>query len=218
MTNAPALIARPGIPRVNLIPRSEIEKRERAALTRGWMWGVLATIVVAFLVIAAAFVLNWLADQRLAESQARTNALLTELASLSDVSAALATESALTDFRADALGNDLAWAPVIAQLAGALPEEVAISGFAFVTGGTPQTADVTTEVGLDGTLTLTSPNAIDIAATIRSIRSLESVADADGRLVTSSQRTVGQFTYELSVTFDQSIYSGEYAEAEEGDE
>ncbi|QKJ19699.1 hypothetical protein [Microbacterium hominis] len=211
MSSATAVLTRPGVPRVNLIPRSEIERRERAAVTSGWVWGVFATVLVAVALIAGAFALNWIADQRLAAANARTATLLTELASLSEVSGALGTESELTQFRIDALGNDLAWAPVVAQLGAALPAEVEITGFDLVTGGVPQTADPTTEIGLTGTLTLTSPTAIDIAQTIRGIRALAPVADADGRLVATSQQTAGQYTYELSVSFDQTIYSGEFA-------
>ena len=96
-----------GIPRVNLMPRSEVARRERDKLTRAWVWGVLGAIVVALLIVAAAFYLKWSADQRLAAEQAQTNQLLLEIASLAEVSTALATESELTDFRREAMASDL---------------------------------------------------------------------------------------------------------------
>ncbi len=107
--------------RVNLMPRSEVARRERDKLIRAWVWGVLGAILVALLIVAAAFWLKWTADQRLAAEQAQTNQLLTEIASLAEVSQALATESELTDFRTEAMATDLAWAPVIAKVTGVLP-------------------------------------------------------------------------------------------------
>ena len=63
------------------------------------------------------------ADHRLAAEQARTNELLTEIASLSEVSQALATEAELTDFRTQAMATDLAWSPVLAKVTGVLPPD-----------------------------------------------------------------------------------------------
>ena len=97
-----------GIPRINLMPRSEVARRERDTLVRLWVWIGLGSIVVALLIIAGAFAVKFFADQRLAVEQARTNGLLTEIAALSEVSRALATEAELTEFRASALASDLA--------------------------------------------------------------------------------------------------------------
>ena len=63
--------------RVNLMPRSEVARRERDKLTRAWVWGVLGAILIALLIVVAAFWLKWSADQRLAAEQAQTNELLT---------------------------------------------------------------------------------------------------------------------------------------------
>ena len=86
-------------------------------------------MLVAVLVVVGAFALKFVADQALVAEQAKTNALLTELSSLSEVSGALATEGEFTAFRADAMGADFAWAPVIATVAGALPADVRLTGF-----------------------------------------------------------------------------------------
>ncbi len=44
-----------GVPRVNLMPRSEVARRERDGLVRMWVWIVFGAIIVALLVIAGAF-------------------------------------------------------------------------------------------------------------------------------------------------------------------
>ncbi|MFE5410707.1 hypothetical protein [Microbacterium sp. NPDC056569] len=206
-----------GAPRVNLMPRSEIARRERESLVRMWVWIVLGAIVVAVLIIAGAFAFKFLADQRLVAEQARTNVLLTEIASLSEVSQALATESELTDFRTDAMATDLAWTPVIAKISGVLPAETTITGVDFTVGGVPQGEDPTVEQGIVGTVTFDSPTPLDIVALIRSLRGVEGVLYADGQSVTSSQVSEDRFSYLLNVEFDQSVYSNEYAAEEGGD-
>ena len=205
-----------GVPRVNLMPRSEIAKRERDKLTRGWMWGVLAAIVVALMIIAAGFALKWTADQRLAAEQAKSNALLGELAALSDVSNALATEDELIAFRAEAMASDMAWSPILDAIATTLPSGAALTGFELVSGGVPQGEDPAAEVGLTGTISLASSDPIDIVRTVRTLRDVPGVMLADGQSVTSSAVTDGAYAYVLTITLDQSIYSGEYSIEEQG--
>jgi hypothetical protein len=212
MARSQSTLVLAGVPSVNLMPPSEIARRQRAALTRKWLWGVLVTLLVVGLLAVGAFALKWVADQRLAAEQARTNSLLAELASLSEVSDAVQTENALTDFRGRAMASDFAWAPVFTSVAGILPEGVAFSGFSLITGGTPQGEDPAQEPGLTGVLRLESPTAIDIAATVRALRNVEGVLFADGQAVTSSQQTAALYRYDITLTFDQSIYSGAFAE------
>jgi hypothetical protein len=203
-----------GVPRVNLMPRSETLRRERDAVMRGWMWGVLGAIVVALLIIAAAFGLRWAAEQRLAAEQATSTQLLGELSALTEVSQALAAEQELTDFRARAMAADFAWQPVVRSLASALPADAVLTGFDFVSGGAPQGDDVTLEEGLTGTVAVESPRPIDIVATIRALRALPGVSYADGQSVTASSVTEGDYGYLLNVTLDQSIYSGDFVAGE----
>ncbi|WP_442575423.1 hypothetical protein ACSBPH_16645 [Microbacterium sp. F51-2R] len=213
---APAL-AFAGVPRVNLMPPVEIERRRRASLARGWVWGVLAAVVAAVLVIMGAFALKLVADQQLAAQQSQTNVLISELAELSDVSGALATEQELQSFRSDAMGADFAWAPLVSSIRSALPTDVTLVGFDVVSGGVPQTGDPAKEVGLVGTLTLESPTPIDLPATVRGIRGLAGVSSVDGRSLSTGQQTVGSYVYELDIAFDQSIYSGQFATQEGGE-
>lgn len=215
MTAIPAPFS--GVPRVNLMPRIEVARRERDKLVRLWAWLVVGAIVIALLVIAGAFAVKFLADQRLAAEQARTNTLLTEIAALAEVSQALATEAELTGFRAEAMATDLAWTPAVAKVTGILPADTTLTGFDFAVGGVPQGDDPTAEPGLVGTFSVDSPTPLDIVEIIRSLRGVEGVLYADGQSVTSSQQSVGRYSYLLNVVLDQTAYSDEYA-AEEGGE
>ncbi|WP_314502644.1 hypothetical protein [uncultured Microbacterium sp.] len=214
---AVAVSALGGFPRVNLMPRSEVARRERDKLTRAWVWGVLGAIIVAVLIIAAAFYLKWSADQRLAAEQAQSNQLLLEIASLSEVSEALAAQAELTAFRSESMAADLVWAPVIAKVTGVLPGQTRLTGYDFAVGGAPQSDDPTAEQGLVGTVSFDSPTPLDIVGLIRSLRGVEGVLFADGQSVTSSQVDSGRYAYLLNVVFDQSIYSGAFAAAAEGE-
>lgn len=210
-----AVPAYAGMPRLNLMPRVEVARRERESLTRRWVWVALGAIVLTLLIIAGAFTVKFFADQRLVAEQARTNDLLVQLSALSEVSQALATEQELTQFRADAMAADFAWAPVIGKVTGILPAEVTLTGFDLTSGGAPQTDAPEGEQGLVGTFAFDSPNPIDIVAAVRSLRAVDGVLYADGRAVTASTVIEGHYAYELTVTFDQSIYSNAYA-SEEG--
>lgn len=214
MTAIPAPFA--GTPRVNLMPRSEVARRERDRLVGLWVWIVLGAIVVALLIIAGAFALKFLADQRLAAEQAKTNTLLSEIAALSDVSQALATQSELTDFRSEAMVGDLAWSPVIGKVTGILPPDATLTGFDLAVGGVPQGDDPAAEPGLVGTISIDSATPLDIVSIIRALRGVDGVLFADGQSVTSSQVSAGRYAYQLNVEFDQTVYSNEYA-PKEGD-
>ena len=205
-----------GMPRLNLMPRVEVQRREREALTRRWVWGVLGAVVITLLIIAGALAVKFFADQRLLAEQARTNDLLLQLSALSEVSQSLAAEEELTQFRSEAMAADFAWAPVITKVTSILPADVMLTGFDVTSGGAAQTEDPATEAGLVGTFSLDSPNPIDIVATVRSLRGVEGILHADGQAVTASSVVEGHYAYELTVTFDQSIYSNAYA-LEEGD-
>lgn len=215
MTAVPVPFA--GAPRVNLMPRSEVARRDRDKLVRLWVWIVFGAILVALLIIAGAFAFRFFADQRLAAEQARTTVLLTEIQSLSEVSQALATEAELTDFRTQAMAADLGWTPVIAKVTGILPPDTALTGFDLTVGGAPQGEDAALEKGAVGTVSVDSPTPLDIVAIIRSLRGVDGVLYADGQSVTSSQQSAGRYSYVLNVEFDQTVYSNRYA-AEEGTE
>lgn len=212
MAAAPAAF-RPGLPRVDLMPRAEVERRDRARLVRGWLWALLGAVAVTVLLVAGAFIARGVADAALAAERARTQELLIELGSFSEVSGALGAQATLEGFRAEAMASDFAWGPVIDRVRSVLPPGVELAGFDLITGPAPSGGEPVAGEGLVGVLTFGSPNAIDIAQLVRSLRTVPGVAAADGRLVSSSQQDVGAYTYEVTVTFDQTIYSGRFAEA-----
>ncbi len=201
------------VPRVNLMPRAETERRERDALARRWGIGVLAAILVVILSVTAAFWLKWTAEQRLAADQLRTNELLTELAALSDVSQALSLRTELRGFRADAMAADLSWSELFADVSAALPAGVAVSGFDLLVGGASVGDDPATEVAISGTLELTSANPDGMASAARALSRVAGVMQINPIDVTSElEGDVRTYTYRLGATFDQTRYSGAFAE------
>lgn len=207
-----------GVPRVNLMPRVETERRARAALWRIWGWVIVGALVITVVLAAGMFWLRWAAEQQLAAEQARTQALVSELASLSDVSAAVAAQSELEAFATEAGGAAPTWTAALAAVAGSLPAGVPLAGFDLDVGGiATETPDES--VGLTGTLDLQSFTPVDIAPAIRALRALPGVMSVDGREVTSTvsapvviddeqvQPEARVYAYELTITFDQSIYA-----------
>lgn len=200
-------------PRVNLMPRGETERRERSALAKRWLGALLAALVVVGVASAGAFWLQFSAGLRLAAENARTGTLLSQLAGLSDVRRALDLETELQAFRADAMANDLSWTGLLATVQSALPAGVAVSGFSLVPGDIPQGDDPSVEVGVAGTVTVTSATPAEIVPIIRALRLLPGVLEADGWQVMEEQDA---YFYELRMVVDQSVYTGAYAgEAEE---
>lgn len=207
------------IPHVDLMPRVETERRSRAALWRIWGWVIVGALAIVVILAALMFWLRWAAEQQLAAEQVRTQALISELASLSDVSAALAAQAELESFAAEAGSAAPTWSATLAAVSTVLPAGVALSGFDLNVGGIATTTPEES-AGVDGTLTLQSPTPVDIAPAIRAIRALPGVIAADGREVTStvSEPVVVEgeeavpagrlYAYELTITFDQTVYAG----------
>jgi hypothetical protein len=203
------------VPRVNLLPRAESQRRERDVLARRWGIGLLAVIAVVALASAGIVWLKWSAEQRLVADQLRSSELLTELASLSDVSRAVSLRTDLEGFRADAMVSDVSWTTLFSDLSAALPVGVAVTGFDLTAGAAPTAEDTEAEIALGGTLELRSSTPIDIAPTVRSLRELPGVALMDPLEVTSELVGGGDqriYIYRLRAAFDQTLYTGAYAE------
>lgn len=197
-----------GAPRVNLLPRAVIERRERSGLIRKWGWGLAGALGVVVLATGGAYALQLGAQQRLDAENAATIDLLGELAALQPINQKLQLESELADFRAQAMGTDVEWAGVLDTIRTALPGDVGIVEYALSPGGLPQGDDPALETGAQGTISFTSGAPADIVGLIRSVRALPGVIDADGWANTLSG---SEYRYDLRVTFDQSIYTGAYA-------
>jgi hypothetical protein len=219
MARTMALVA--AAPRVNLLPPSEVGRREREALAGRWIWVGLAALVFSALLVAGAWLWNQFAQQQLAAEQSRTNVLIAQIGGLSEVSGALATDSELRGYLAEAMGSDLAWKDVEAKVESQLPQDVRLVGFDLLPG--PPAASKLTEeeaaagIGLRGTVTLDSPNTLEIATVASRLRGVGAIVSSDANALAESTIEPGRFVYTIDVVFDQSIYSARFAaDAEEG--
>jgi len=212
-----------GVPRVDLLPRSEIERREGEALSAVWVRICLLAVLLAAVLIGGAFVWNLFAQQRLSAEQDRSQQLIGQIAELSDVSKALATESELQGFRSEAMGSDFAWSGILDKVRNSLPSGTSLIGFALTPGASPaatasgvdavkKASAAKKAVGLTGTLTIDSPTAVDLGSYVRSLRGVAGILSADANATTSGASAVGRFTYKVDITFDQTVYSGRFAE------
>lgn len=208
LASAPSLTLG-GAPRVNLLPRAVIERRERSGLIRKWGWGLASAFGVVVLATGGAYALQLGAQQRLDAENARTIDLLGQVAALQPVNQKLQLESELADFRTQAMGTDLKWAGVLTTLRSALPSDVGVVEYSLAPGGLPQGDDPTVETGVQGTISFTSGTSNDIVELIRTVRALPGVIDADGWANTLSG---SEYRYDLRVTLDQSVYTGAYAD------
>ncbi len=202
-----------GIPRVNLMPRAELDRRARAAVLRAWGWALVGTAGVVLLVAAAGYSLDLVAHQQLEAEQDRTDALLAELTSLAPVSIDVTTEADLELFRSQAMAADIDWVDVYGTLAAALPAGVTMTGFDLSVGGVPLgVADGAAQVGMEGEITFDSATPADMGALIRAYRGIPGIVEADGTEVAATAAAgAAAYAYRVSVTFDQSIYTGVFS-------
>jgi hypothetical protein len=208
-----------GPPRVDLLPRSELDRREREKLSAIWVRIGLLAVLLAVLLIGGAMAFNLWAQQNLAAEQARSSQLVQQIGALSDVSGALATETELQNFRGEAMGSDLAWTAILDKVRSPLLPDNAVLGFDLTPGvaPAPATADAKKDeeaakkaVGLTGTLTIESPTAVDLGPYVRSLRGVPGVLAADANAVVTSQAAPGRYTYTVDITFDQTVYSDRF--------
>lgn len=201
-----------GSPRVNLMPKAEAERRERSALVARWGGMLVVALIIVLAAAALTFWLQFTASMRLVAENARTASLISEIAALADVQDALTLESELIDFRADAMATDLSWSSLVTTVSAALPDGVTVVGFSLAPGGIPQADDPAAEIGVSGTLTMTSKTVEDIVPLVRALRVAEGVIAVEGW---SSVVEGDTTTYEVRLVVDQSIYTGAYAEVSE---
>ncbi|SBS74113.1 hypothetical protein [uncultured Microbacterium sp.] len=204
----PAITGFGGLPRVNLMPRVEIERRQRSTLIRRWLRGVIAALAVVALLAGAAFWLQTTAAVRNAITTQRTNTLLSEVAALAPVRGKLELRAELEGYRAQAMGTDLRWSALLATVERALPSGVTVAGFSLAPGGLLAAGeDPLAETGAEGTLALSSETPAEIVRLIRALRPLDGVLEVDGWEVAVEN---GVYTYVLRIAYDQSVYTGAY--------
>jgi len=206
-----------GVAHVNLMPRSEIARRERDKLIRLWAWIVLGAVVVVLLVIAVSLVTKLFADQRLAAEQARTSTLQSEIGGLGEVSDALDTQAELTDYRSEAMSTDLEWAPALGEITDALPAGTSLTGFDLGVGDAPTgEGDPAEQPGLTGVVSLESPSPLELPEIVRTLRGVDGILFVDGQSVTGDRSRGDSYAYEVTLQFDQTVYTGAYANEEDG--
>jgi Tfp pilus assembly protein PilN len=197
------------LPRVDLLPPSEMRRRDMLSRARTWVYIGIAVLAVALLAVGGAFAYNMAASLRLAAEQARTQQILSGIAELSEVSRALSTRRELETMRTDAMAGDLEWGRVLDLVAEHLPGGVVITEYSLDAGPVPVAdADPATATGVSGTVTFTTPTAVDLVAATRDLRSATGMRSADLAELTSAE---GVFTYTVRVELDQSVYTGAFA-------
>lgn len=209
-------------PRVNLLPRSELDRRERERLGATWVRVVIGAVILALVLVGAGFAWNTFAQQRLLAEQTKTTGLLGEISALSEVSQALSTERNLIDFRAESMGSDIAWTSVMRRVQNAVPSGDELIGFELTPGAVPEAAEAGADdesrdeaaskaVGLTGTVTIQSAGPENMIPFTQALRKIEGVAVSDARALSSGEF----FQYVVDITFDQSVYSRQYEIADE---
>lgn len=206
-----------GMPRVDLMPPAELERRYRRGLLRRWGIGLLAAALVTVLVISGAMTLRFFAEARLAAERTRTDTLITEIASLSEVGDTVRMLGDLEAFRADAMLPDFEWTALTDAVQSTLPAGVRVIGFDITTGLGPDAEDAEDAASAPGAtvlLTLESPEPFDIVPLVRDMRSLPEVLDADAEELRSDEGK-NRHVYELSIMTNQEAYSGRFVTEED---
>lgn len=197
-----------GAPRVNLMPRAAIERRERSALLRRWGWMLAAALVVVGLLGGGAYTLQTLAQHRLDAANAKTTELIATMAALQPVQQKLTLQDELSTFREQAMATDLSWRSLVATLEDSLPPRTAFIELRLAPGGVPIGEDPTTETGVTGEVVVRGMAADEIDGLIRAARDLPGVVEADGW---TQEYREGGYRHTLRIVIDQSVYTGDYA-------
>lgn len=196
-------------PRVNLMPRVAIERRERAALLRRWGWALALALLVVGLLSGGAFALQAMSAQRLAAEEARTADLINRTAELAPVQQKLDLQSELALFRQEAMGTDLSWSDFLASIQAVVPDGLGFTGFSIAPAGIPDDTVAPAEApGLQGQLILAGTSGSEFASLIRAVRDISGVMDADGWV---QEYVDGHYEYTVRLVVDQSVYTGDYA-------
>ena len=201
-----------GIPRVNLLPPEELERRSRRALRLRWLGVFVAALVLVALAWAVGLRWNLLAHGDV-DSAARDSAQLqSQLADYSEVIDLQSEVRSLRTFREQAGSNDLDWWTLMAEVRSALPDGVALVGFSLAPGAAPVAGtDPASQVGLTGTFTFAADAASAQTETIRRLREVRGFIGADAGAL-SSGGPEGGFTFVTTFSAAQTLYTGRFAQ------
>lgn len=204
------------VPRVDLLPPSERERRLERSLIKRWSYWVLVVVLVLAAAAGGSYYLLQISRADLDAANARGTELSSQLEQYSDVANTLSQKNALQQFQTQALSTDIAWGSVYQQLTSQLAVGNTITDVAFTPGAAPANASApsTSTAGLTVTLTAKGTSIDDAAVSVKNLQSASSVIDVQMASVTAASGTTDADTgyqYQLTVVFNQTVYTGNYA-------
>lgn len=194
------------LPRVDLLPPSEVRRRAAAARARMWLFVGVGALAVSALAVGGAFTFNMTAGIRLASEQSVTQNLLVGIAEMSDVSQAMALRTELAATADEAMAGDLRWSAVLDTVESRLPDGVVVTDYALTAGAVPDAAIESSDaVGAMGTVTVASLTAVPLVQLTRTVRDVPSVEWAEvDELFRDADDPL--FEYRIRIAVDQSVY------------
>jgi hypothetical protein len=210
-SSRPPVLPIGALPRVDLLPPSEMRRRDMMARARTWLFIGLGTLAVTLLAVGGAVAYNVTATVRLGFEQGRTQQILVGIAELSEVSQAIALRTELSRMGSEAMAGDLEWNAVIGTIDERLPDGVSIIDYALVAGPVPEPeGDPAATTGAFGTVTVTSAQPLAFVDLTRALRGVETVHITE---VDELNRVEEGPFYEYRITFtiDQTVYTGAFA-------
>lgn len=194
-----------GVPRVNLLPRDVIAKREQSGAIKSWGVRVAVAVVVVAVGVFGMFAWQAVTTLRLAATQAEGMSLLSQIGAKAEIQQLLNTESSLGVFEKNALATDFAWAESVQRLLAKFPEGSSLCSF-DLTGGAAPSGEPDAQVGLSGVFTICG-SFVSAIPYLRDATSVDGVLAAT--IVDSTyDQTLGLYTHTIAVQFDQTIYAG----------
>lgn len=194
-----------GVPRVNLLPREVIAKREQSGVIKSWGVRVAAAAVIVAVGVFGMFAWQAVTTLRLGATQAEGTSLLTQIGSKSEIQQLINTESSLGSFEKKALATDFGWVESLQRLLAKFPEGSTLCSF-DLTGGAAPAGDPETQVGLSGVFTMCG-SAASVIPYLRDATSVDGVLAVT--IVDSTyDQELGLYTHTIAVQFDQTIYAG----------
>ena len=203
-TAAPKIVSG-GVPRVNLLPREVIAKREQSGVVKSWGVRVAAAAVIVAVGVFGMFAWQTVTALRLGATQAEGMSLVTQIGTKAEIQQLINTESSLGSFEKKALATDFGWVESLQRLLAKFPEGSTLCSF-DLTGGAAPAGDPETQVGLSGVFTMCG-SAASVIPYLRDATSVDGVLAVT--IVDSTyDQALGLYTHTIAVQFDQTIYAG----------
>lgn len=203
-TAAPKIVSG-GVPRVNLLPREVIAKREQSGVVKSWGVRVAAAAVIVAVGVFGMFAWQTVTALRLGATQAEGMSLVTQIGTKAEIQQLINTESSLGSFEKKALATDFGWVESLQRLLAKFPEGASLCAF-DLTGGAAPSGEAEAQVGLSGIFSICGSftSAIPYLRDATSVDGVLAVTIVDS----TYDQTLGLYTHTIAVQFDQTIYTG----------